>query len=67
MGLGQFAHLRGAWRKRGRGAFNTPVHTLDIEFGVAEKKDELKFVVTAISRGCFMRKLRSIGDRVQAV
>ena len=43
------------------------MHTLDIEFGVVEKKGELKIVVTAISRGCFMRKLRSVGDRVQAV
>ena len=38
------------------------MHTKDIEFGVAEKKDELKFLMTAKSRGCFMRKLRFIGS-----
>ena len=41
--------------------------SMDIELGVAEKKDELKFLMTAKSRGCFMRKLRFIGDKIQAI
>ena len=40
---------------------------MDIELGVAEKKDELKFLMTAKSRGCFIRKLRFIGDKIQAI
>ena len=40
---------------------------MDIELGVVEKKDELKFLMTAKSRGCFIIKLRFIGDKIQAV
>ena len=40
---------------------------MDIELGVVEKKDELKFLMTTKSRGCFMRKLRFIGDKIQAI
>ena len=42
------------------------MHTINIEFGVAEKKDELKFLMTAKSRGRFMRKSKFIGYRTQA-
>ena len=40
---------------------------IDIELGVAEKKDELKFLMTRKSRGCFKRKLWFIGDTIQAI
>ena len=36
----------------------------NIDFGVAEKKDEMNFWMTAKSRGCFMRKLRFIDKRI---
>ena len=40
---------------------------MDIELGVTEEKDELEFLMTAKSRGCFMRKLRFTGDKIQAI
>ena len=43
------------------------MHTMDIEFAVAEKKHELNVLMTAKSRGCFIRKVRFIGDRTQAI
>ena len=55
---------RGLAKKRG---VDNPMHTVDSEFGAVEKKDELKFLMTVKSIDCFMRKLRFIGDRIQAV
>ena len=46
---------------------DTPMHTMDIEFGVAENKDKFDILMTAKSRGCFMRNLKFTGHMIQAI